>query len=428
MIPPRPHDDAERTRKIYEQRPYPAEDGKALSGAKWRLAPMAWINAHWKPGRENTAPRRILVAGCGAGSEAFAMQRKFPRAEIVAVDFSPRSIAIARDLQRRDRKMRRIKFVVGDLAAPSLARKTGRGFDFASCHGVLSYIPAPAAALKNHAHCLGPDGALCLGVNGAQHSSVTLREFLPAFGYDPSELRDGPHLRKTLALADDLLGLTGRDRISRRTAGYLAGDAFGPLIQNLPLADWLRFAEDAGLVFHGSYHPWRRLRTAMAGPSGATLLPRSRPEVCQLVETLCPESFHRMIFTRRPVINPPWEKHDALLRWVPVLTSVYNSALPRRSRSWAALRNVTFKSREIDTRLDWQMPEWELEILRECKAGRSLGEIIRRIPHAISPQLLREQLYALHHLLIINLLPPKNNTSIKMDGQNGRQYHRPPSR
>ena len=406
MTRSRAHDDAEQTRRIYEQRPYPADDGKALSNARWRLAPMAWINALWKPGREEMPPARILVAGCGAGSEAFAMQRKFPEAEIVAVDFSPRSIAIAQDLQRSERTMRGIKFLVGDLASPTLTRKTGRGFDFVSCHGVLSYVPSPAAVLQNLAQSLAPDGALCLGVNGAQHSCVTLRQFLPAFGYDPAELRDGPHLRKTLALADEIFGLTGRDRISKRSAGYLAGDAFGPLIQNLPLTGWLRLAEGTGLVLHGSYHPWRRLRTAMAGPSAATLLPRSRAEVCHLVETLFPESFHRMIFTRKPVINPPWEQHDELLRWRPVLTNVYGPTLPRRSHQSAALRNITFKSREIDTRLDWQMPEWELEILRKTSAGLSLGEIIREIPIAISPQLLREQLYALHHLLVINLLPP----------------------
>lgn len=402
----RPHNAAERTRKIYEQRPYPDADEKALTRAKWRLAPMAWMRALWQQDREETPPSRILVAGCGTGSEAFAMQRKFPQAEIVAVDFSPRSIAIARDLQRGDRKMRGIRFLTGDLASPSFAKKTGRGFDFISCHGVLSYIPSPSAVLQNFARCLTPDGALFLGVNGAQHSSVTLREFLPAFGYDIAELRDGPHLRKTLALADNLIGFTGRDRISRRSAGYLAGDAFGPLIENLPLAGWLRLTAEAGLFLHGSYHPWRRLRTAMAGAPGAALLPRSRAEACELTETLCPDAFHRMLFTRQPAMNPPWENHDELLRWQPVLTNAYDSALPRRSRAWRALRSVTLKSREMDTRLDWQMPEWELEILRGCGAGRSLGEIIREIPLAIPPRLLREQLYALHHLLVITLLPP----------------------
>ena len=91
--------EARRVLRIYEERPYPAADDRALTDTYWKLAPMEWINALWKPGREQSAPERILVAGCGTGREAFQMSRRFPRARIVAVDFSPRSISIARESQ-----------------------------------------------------------------------------------------------------------------------------------------------------------------------------------------------------------------------------------------------------------------------------------------------------------------------------------------
>ena len=61
------------------------------------MAPAVWLNALWRPESARFAPRRVLVAGCGTGREAFAIQHRAPEAEVVAVDLSPRAIAIAKD-------------------------------------------------------------------------------------------------------------------------------------------------------------------------------------------------------------------------------------------------------------------------------------------------------------------------------------------
>src|ERR1700745_1297516 len=88
-------------RKIYQRRPYPSADRKQFSRNRhWGFFPPAWINALWKPGRERFACKKVLIAGCGTGAEAFRMRWLQPDAEILAVDFSPRSIAIGRKLQR----------------------------------------------------------------------------------------------------------------------------------------------------------------------------------------------------------------------------------------------------------------------------------------------------------------------------------------
>jgi len=98
---------------IYEKHPYPAADDTVLTKKRWNLAPMEWIMALWRPEKKDSAPERILVAGCGTGSEAFMLARKFPQATIVAVDFSPRSISIAQSLRERAPAMRNITFHVG---------------------------------------------------------------------------------------------------------------------------------------------------------------------------------------------------------------------------------------------------------------------------------------------------------------------------
>src|SRR3954451_767082 len=88
-----------QVQQIYAERPYP---GRSLRTG-WNLPPVAWMQALWRPDREGVRPTRILVAGCGTGDEAFSMRRRFPGAEIVAFDFSERSIAIAKQSERRRR-------------------------------------------------------------------------------------------------------------------------------------------------------------------------------------------------------------------------------------------------------------------------------------------------------------------------------------
>jgi SAM-dependent methyltransferase len=364
---------------------------------------MNWINALWQPSR--AFPQRILVAGCGTGNEAFAWCRQFSRSDIVAVDFSPQSVAIARRLQRRAPRLQRIRFLVGDLAAKRFTKIVGHDFDFVSCHGVLSYVPKPERVLENLSRCLNAGGALYLGVNGAQHRSVGGRQFLSAFGFDMTELRDSSRLRQLLKLCDAILENRGAHSLAEKPASYLAGDLFGPLIRNLPLSDWISMARNAGLYFQSSYSAYRALRYTMEQDFPQFLIPRSRWELCELVEQLAPTGFHRILFTKRPPVNPPWQNRDALLTWRPILTKLYTVHLPKRSHRWQALRVVTMKSPSTNTRLDWQMPEWELEILRRSDGKRTLREILQEVATPVRRDLVQKQLYQLHQLLIINLLP-----------------------
>ena len=403
----RPGDAGNLVRRIYEERPYPSPDGRRLESVEpWAMAPMQWINALWKPGPGNRECKRILIAGCGTGAEAFRMQRGQPGAEIVAVDFSPRSIAIARRLQRRAPRMRTIRFRVADLAKPGLSGSLGRDFDFVSCHGVLSYIPRPETALRNLARCLKPDGVLYLGVNGSRHASVALRQALPAFGFDMAAMKDDDrHLREVLSLCDAMLGRVGSDRVASFKPGLLAGDVFGPVISNLPLARWVRIARRAGLHFRGSYYAWRATRPALAADGGRLLIPRSLAQICELADRLYPRSFHRAVFTREPAVNPPWENSKALLTWCPTLTGLYRGRLPKRSRSWQAPRTFTSRSPATNTRLDWCLPEWALEIFRLSDGQRTLGSILAALPIAVPRRLLQRQLYVLHQLLVMTLVP-----------------------
>ena len=138
---------AEKIKRNYERLPYPGTNPDVVDGKGGSLPPLRWMQALGRPGQPR--PERVLVAGCGTGAEAFVVRRQLPRAEIVAVDFSPRSIAVARRLQRSAKWPQPIDFQVADLTSPDLAAQTGGNFDLITCHGVLSYIPEPALGLQN---------------------------------------------------------------------------------------------------------------------------------------------------------------------------------------------------------------------------------------------------------------------------------------
>lgn len=390
---------ANQIRRIYELRPFPALKGRALRGRRWCLPPMGWIDAVWQPAP--AFPARILVAGCGTGAEAFALARRFPHAEIVAVDFSPRSVAIARDSQKRTAAMRRIRFVVGDLTGTQFAKTVGSGFEFVSCHGVLSYVTQPDRALRNLAGSLTPDGALCLGVNGAAHFSESWRRVLPALGFNMTDFEDSRRLREALRLCAALTG-ESLGWIAKINAGYLASDLFGPLIRNLPLTDWTRMCRKAGLHLLGSYFAHHSVRPALNCDLARLFIPHSRAEVCELLDSLRPSTFHPLVFSRRKPASPPWEKRE-IGNWHPTVTKLYRHRWPSRRGAWDALRRVRLESPSTNTLVELRMPEWGVEILRRSDGTRTLREILS----GISPQPPREslirQLYALYLLAAINI-------------------------
>ena len=369
---------------------------------------MEWILAHWKPGQPHATPGRVLVAGCGTGAEAFVLSQRFPDAEIVAVDFSARSIAIARQHQQRARNRRHVRFVLADFSAPELDRMIGKDFDFVSCHGVLSYVPHRNRALRNLFRCLSPAGALYLGVNGTRHVSVGLREVLPAFGMEIARFTEGPQAREVLSLCDAILGhLRREERVSTKPAAYLASDVFGELIQNLPLSAWVRAVRAAGLHFQGSLSAHRELRPLVERGLFELLLPRSRARVCHILDALRPAEFHMLLFTRQPVVNPPWGKPREVQHWRPLLTGLY--PLKRKpSVAGSAVRMVTLDSRPMNTRMEWPMTGWQRALLCEADGSRSVRQILETGSTQIPAADVSQYLYVLHQMAVVALLPPES--------------------
>lgn len=384
-----------QVRKIYERRPYPPPAMRVATGVG---LPAEWIAA--MTGRP-FHPRRVLVAGCGVGVEAFALAERYPEANVVGVDFSPRAIAEARRLQRKAGARKRMRFEVADLAGSGLEKIAGVEFDVVSCHGVLSYIPDTAAALRNIAGCMSSDGVLMLGVNGAGHLSVRYRAVLREFDYDVDQFRESEDVRELLRVCDTL-SVYPPVRIADFDAGYLAGDIFGPLNIALTVGGWNTLLEKGGLHLASTFRAFYATREVINRGLHAVLLPRTRAEVAGIVDVLHPSSFHQLLVTRDVPPAPPFARPERLMKRKPAVTELYKIRKPRKGRRWSDLRDVALRSPSTNTSVDLTIPEWEVEILRRADGSRTLGSILGEVRPAVSPSELGDALYLLYLLGVLN--------------------------
>lgn len=390
--------------KNYEWRPYPSVDPKVSRHAKWALPPMEWVNAVWQPAK--SVPARILVAGCGTGNEAFALRDRFPNSEVVAIDFSARSIGLAKQSQRNWRPKRKIHFAVCDLVGGKFPEIATGKFDFISCHGVLSYVARAKKALRNIRQCLEDDGIFYLGVNGAGHYSTAWRRVLESLGFEVNQMPDRAGLRKTLALLD-AISETEICSIARSEPAYLSGDLFGPFIRNLPLQDWVDVSAQVGLHFIASDAVSRGFRPAINNETFDLLMPRSRADLAQILDILQPTSFHRLLFAKRPYPTPPWKNANELLDWRPLLAPHLRARRwPRRHRRWGTVRDLKIRTPATNTLIELRVAEWLLEILRNGHGRLSLRQILRAVGARFNSALLKRQLYLLHHLDVLSLKEP----------------------
>lgn len=296
------------------------------------------------------------------------MRRELPDAEIVAIDFSPRSIAIARRVQRAARTHRPIEFVVADLNDPQLAAQTGSNFDFISCHGVLTYLPAPEQVLRNLADCLRSDGVLYLGVNGDTHPGERLRRWLNDQGYPTGELHDERQLRAWLQLWDRLVGDAGL-QLAKKPATFLAGDICGPHFNNWSLARWRDTAARAGWRLAGAGGAPAQLRRTVEDAAHRPLYPSTLDDLAVHLDAPSPSSFHRLLLRRASTDAWTWDGTEPSVpcnvRWTGLYSLRLTPAARRGQTAWARLR-----CQALLLQLDWPLSAKEAAAVRTLAHSR----------------------------------------------------------
>ena len=116
------------------------------------------------------APRRILDAGSGPGREAKALTRRYPKAQLLALDFA---LAVLRGARRRffEKKL----LVCGDIVQLPLADGS---IDLLWSNMALHWAADPVAALQEFERVLAPQGLLMFSTLGPD----TLKELRAAAG------------------------------------------------------------------------------------------------------------------------------------------------------------------------------------------------------------------------------------------------------
>ncbi|MEP6971540.1 MAG: class I SAM-dependent methyltransferase, partial [Betaproteobacteria bacterium] len=150
----------------YEALPYPARDPADEAQRlilSW-LDDLPMINHYCFAGRQSFGNGfRVLVAGGGTGDGTIflAEQLRFTDAQIVHLDISGASLAIAQ--QRATlRKLSNITFLQDSLL--SLPQLGLAPFDYINCSGVLHHLSDPDAGFRALRSVLKPDGAIGLMV------------------------------------------------------------------------------------------------------------------------------------------------------------------------------------------------------------------------------------------------------------------------
>ncbi|MBI4294159.1 MAG: methyltransferase [Betaproteobacteria bacterium] len=159
-----------QVRELYETFPFPARDPATENPSAVPVSPtdiLGKINHHGFGGRRDfTKGFRALVAGGGTGDAAIflAAQLRGTDAEVVCLDLSEASLAIARQraaLRKLEQRIRWIHGSILDVARLGLGR-----FDYISCLGVLHHLADPDEGLRALADVLGEGGAMGLMVYG----------------------------------------------------------------------------------------------------------------------------------------------------------------------------------------------------------------------------------------------------------------------
>ena len=353
---------SEKTRQSYDRRPYPGEGLRALIKKGGALPPLEWMLALGRTGQSK--PGRVLVAGCGLGVEAFVLRKHLPEAEIVAVDFSARSIAEAKRLQRADGRAKPIRFLVADLTDPALAEKTGDGFDLITCHGVLSYLQDTAQVLNNLATILASDGALYLGVNGEAHTSTRLRPWLASFGLDVTELSDEKRLRELLKLWDSQQDADAR-LLASMPISYLAGDVCGPHFNNWSLGQWRSAANKSGLELAATWLLPMALRLAIEDDRNTPLLPREVGSLAERLDQARPAGFHKLIFRK----SPGTAEDGRGLKW----TGLYRVRVANGESK--GTKRVFLTSKTLGVNAEFKLKATQIEPLRRLVGTQKRSEV-----------------------------------------------------
>jgi SAM-dependent methyltransferase len=245
---------------FYEAHPYPppADDLQAYRQAWDDGRRRAEAHLFW-PDEPYRDDRSILVAGCGT-TQAAHYALRWPRAQVIGIDLSAKSIAFTQGLKR--------KYALTNLDVHQLpverAAELCRSFEHVVCTGVLHHLPDPDAGLRALRDVLAPTGALNVMVYApyGRTGVYMLQDYCRRLGIGATapEIRDLAASLKALPPDHPLAPLLRTSADFADRAG-LADALLHPQDRSYSVPQLLAFLDRASLTFgrwvrQAPYLPW----------------------------------------------------------------------------------------------------------------------------------------------------------------------------
>ncbi|BCU07444.1 tetratricopeptide repeat protein [Allochromatium tepidum] len=164
-------------RAQYEEHPYPRWTRAGIVPSAPTIAAYVrqqFPNAHLHPPVRQDGRVSILVAGCGTGLHSLDVARRYPEAQILAVDLSLASLAYAKR-KTHELGVTNVRYAQADILRLD---KLEESFDLIESVGVLHHLQDPIAGWKALLAHLRPDGFMSIGLYSewARRDIVRVRE------------------------------------------------------------------------------------------------------------------------------------------------------------------------------------------------------------------------------------------------------------
>jgi SAM-dependent methyltransferase len=319
-------DVSQAVQKLYDTYPFPPDPllDEIPPGYNWR---WQWQASHSFCLGQMAAKSdvRILDAGCGTGVSTEYLVWFNPHANVVAIDISAGTLAVAKERCRRS-GAERVEF--HHLSLFDVDQLPGQ-FDLINSVGVLHHTADPKGGIQALAKKLAPGGLLHIfvyGEVGRWEISLMQKAIAMLQGDQKGNYKDGVKVgREIFANLPETNRLVTREK-SRWALENQRDECFADMYVHPQEIDYnaetiFELIDAAGLEFMGFSNPqfWQLERLLGKAPDlmerAAGLSERQR---YRLIELLDPEVTHYEFFLGKPpLIRADWSQDQNLLTAIP---------------------------------------------------------------------------------------------------------------
>ncbi|ABA22233.1 conserved hypothetical protein [Trichormus variabilis ATCC 29413] len=380
--------------KLYDTYPFPPEPilDEPPPGYNWR---WNWLAAYsfctgQKPTKQDI---RILDAGCGSGVGTEYLVHLNPQAQVVGIDLSAGTLAVAKERCQRS-GANRVEF--HHLSLYDVEQLPGE-FNLINCVGVLHHLPDPIRGIQALAKKLAPGGLMHIfvyGELGRWEIQLMQKAIALLQNEKRGDYRDGVQVgRKIFASLPENNRLVKREK-ERWAMENQRDECFADMYVHPQEVDYnidtlFELIDASGLEFIGFSNPsfWSLDRLLGKAPE---LIERSEElsdrQRYRLIELLDPEVTHYEFFLGRPPIKKAdWSSDDALQQAIPELNPCIDG-FPGR-----CIFNHDYQIVNLSA--------LEFEFLQKCDGNSTVAEIL------VSVQLSLDEVRSLIKQQLIMLIP-----------------------